>query len=160
MTRAFLGLGSNLGDRLGYLKSAVAAIDDCVAVSGAYETDPVGGPEQDRFLNVVVELDTRRSARELLELCRELEAAAERVRDVRWGPRTLDVDVLWVDGETVDEPDLAVPHPRMFERAFVMVPLGELAPDLAQGWTDPSTGGFRRLGDWDEVAAPTNEGDS
>ena len=159
MTRAFLGLGSNLGDRLGYLKAAVAAIDDCVAVSGVYETDPVGGPDQGDFLNVVAELDTRRSARDLLDLCRGLEASAERVREVRWGPRTLDVDVLWVDGETVDEADLVVPHLRMFERAFVMLPLGELAPDLAEGWTDPGTGGSHRLGDWDELAARAEEGD-
>lgn len=158
MTRAFLGIGSNLGDRLGYLKGAVAAIDDCVAVSGVYETEPVGGPEQGQYLNVVAELDTHRSARGLLELCRALEASAERVREIRWGPRTLDVDVLWVDGETVDEPDLVVPHPRMFERSFVMVPLAELAPDLVEGWTDPADGDCRRLGDWDELEPETSEG--
>ncbi|MCY3961130.1 MAG: 2-amino-4-hydroxy-6-hydroxymethyldihydropteridine diphosphokinase [bacterium] len=157
MTRAFLGLGSNMGDRMGYLQAAVAAISDCIAASGVYETDPVGGPDQGRFLNVVAELDTDQSAWGLLELCQRLEAAAERVREVRWGPRTLDVDVLWVDGETVDEADLVVPHPRMFERAFVMVPLGELAPDLAEGWTDPGTGGCRRLGDWDELVPRTSE---
>ena len=158
MTRAFLGLGSNLGDRLGYLKTAVSGIHDCVAVSGVYETDPVGGPDQGDFLNVVAELDTSRSARDLLELCRALETSAERVREVRWGPRTLDVDVLWVEGETVDEADLVVPHPRMFERAFVMLPLGELAPDLAVGWTDPGTDSSRRLGDWDELAAQPSKG--
>ena len=158
MTRAFLGLGSNMGDRLGYLKAAVAAIGDCVAVSGVYETDPVGGPDQGQYLNIVAELDTGFSARDLLELCQALEESAERVREVRWGPRTLDVDVLWVDGETVDEPDLVVPHPRMFERAFVMTPMGELAPDLAEGWTDPETGGCRRLGDWDQITFLANEG--
>lgn len=128
--RALLGLGSNMGDRVDYLRNAVAAIPDLVAVSDAYETAPVGGIEQDPFLNIVVELDTVLSPRELLEVCRERELAAERVRVIRWGPRTLDVDVLWVDGETVDEPDLEVPHPRMFERAFVLVPLADLAPDL------------------------------
>ena len=153
MTRAFLGLGSNLGDRMGFLKDAVAAMDDCVAVSGVYETDPVGGPDQGQYLNVVAELDTNRSARDLLELCQALEASASRVREVRWGPRTLDVDVLWVDGETVDEPDLVVPHPRMFERAFVIVPMGELAPDLVQGWSDPGTGDCKRLGDWDALVS-------
>lgn len=158
MTRAFLGLGSNMGDRMGYLKDAVAAMDDCVAVSGVYETDPVGGPDQGQYLNVVVELDTSRSARGLLELCQALEASAGRVREVRWGPRTLDVDVLWVDGETVDEPDLVVPHTRMFERAFVMVPIGELAPDLFEGWSDPDTGGCHRLGDWDEFVPRKNKG--
>lgn len=158
MTRAFLGLGSNMGDRVGYLQAAVAAMSDCVAVSGVYETDPVGGPDQGPFLNVVVELDTALSARGLLELCQRLEASADRVREVRWGPRTLDVDVLWVDGETVDEADLVVPHPRMFERAFVMVPLGELASDLVDGWADPGTGDCRRLGEWDQLAARSGEG--
>jgi 2-amino-4-hydroxy-6-hydroxymethyldihydropteridine diphosphokinase len=138
MARAFLGLGSNLGDREEFLRDAVAALPDVVAVSRLYETAPVGGPEQGRYLNVVVQLDTSLSARELLDVCREREAAAERVRQVRWGPRTLDVDVLWIDGVTVDEPDLVVPHPRMFERAFVLMPLRDLAPDLIpDGWVDP-----------------------
>jgi len=130
LTRAFLGLGSNLGERRALLAAAVAAMPDLVAVSPLYETDPVGGPEQGAFLNLVVELDTALSARDLLGLCGELEAAADRVREVRWGPRTLDVDVLWVDGETVAEPDLEVPHPRMGERRFVLAPLRDLAPDL------------------------------
>lgn len=130
--RAFLGLGSNLGDRRRYLAAAVQSIPDRVAVSPVYETGPVGGPEgQGRYLNLVVELDTDLSARELLELCGRLERAAERVRQERWGPRTLDVDVLWIDGVTVDEPDLQVPHPRMLERRFVQVPLLDLAADLA-----------------------------
>jgi len=130
LTRAFLGLGSNLGDRRALLRAAVDAIPDLVAVSPVYETDPVGGPDQEPFLNLVVELDTGASARELLAVCARLEAAAERVREVRWGPRTLDVDVLWIDGETVDEPDLVVPHPRMTQRRFVLAPLHDLAPDL------------------------------
>ena len=130
MTRAFLGLGSNLGDRRALLKAAVDGLPDVVAVSPLYETDPVGGPEQGAFLNLVVELATSLSARELLAVCAEQEAAAERVRVERWGPRTLDVDVLWVDGEEVDEPDLVVPHPRMWVRRFVLAPLRDLAPDL------------------------------
>jgi 2-amino-4-hydroxy-6-hydroxymethyldihydropteridine diphosphokinase len=77
-----------------------------------------------------VQLATDRTARQLLAVCREREEDAERVRRERWGPRSLDVDVLWIDGEIVDQHDLVVPHPRMFERAFVLVPLGELAPDL------------------------------
>ena len=85
---------------------------------------------QGAFLNAVVELDTERSPRELLELCQRLEADAQRVREERWGPRTLDVDVLWIDGATVDEPDLVVPHPRMWQRRFVLAPLRDLAPDL------------------------------
>lgn len=131
MARAFLGLGSNLGDRAGYLRAAVAALPDLVAVSPVYETEPVGGPdEQGAYLNLVAELDTPMGARALLSLCARLEAAAGRVREVRWGPRTLDVDVLWVQDEAVDEPDLVVPHPRLWERRFALAPLADLAPDL------------------------------
>ena len=146
--RAFLGLGSNLGDRRRYLSDAVAAIPDVVAVSRVYETAPVGGPDQDPYLNIVVELDTILDARSLLEVCRAREAAAERVRVVRWGPRTLDVDVLWIDGETVDEPDLIVPHPRLFQRAFVLAPLGELAPDVVpEGWVVPDDQPITEVGE-------------
>jgi 2-amino-4-hydroxy-6-hydroxymethyldihydropteridine diphosphokinase len=131
--RAYLGIGSNLGDRLQYLQLAVddlAAADgvDVVAVSPVYETAPVGGPEQPDYLNAVVAVDTARSPRALLELAHAIEAHAVRVRTVRWGPRTLDVDVLLVGDERVDEPDLVVPHPRMTERAFVVVPLADLDP--------------------------------
>ena len=147
MTRAFLGLGSNLGDRRRHLRDAIAAIPDVVAVSRVYETAPVGGPDQGAYLNVVVRLDTERSPRELLEICREREAEARRVRTVRWGPRTLDVDVLWVDGQTVDEPDLVVPHPRMFERAFVLMPLRDVAADLIPpSFVDPDVDEVRVLG--------------
>lgn len=147
MTRAFLGLGTNLGDRIGHLRAAVGSLDGVVAVSPVYETDPVGGPEQDAFLNLVVELDTEMDARALLFRCGELEQAAARVREVRWGPRTLDVDVLWVDGEEVDEPDLVVPHPRMWERRFVLAPLRDLAPDLVTaGQVVAAHGEVRPLG--------------
>jgi 2-amino-4-hydroxy-6-hydroxymethyldihydropteridine diphosphokinase len=131
--RAFIGLGSNLGDRLAHLERAVgllAARGDVVAVSSVYETEPVGGPEQGPYLNAVVELSTADSARALLERCRQLEEDAARVRTVRFGPRTLDADVLVVGDERVDEPDLQVPHPRMFERRFVLAPLQQLAPGL------------------------------
>jgi 2-amino-4-hydroxy-6-hydroxymethyldihydropteridine diphosphokinase len=136
--RAFLGLGSNLGDRRAILRSAVGAIPDLVAVSPVYETEPVGGPEQGPFYNIVVELRTGRTPRQLLELCRELEGAANRVRRIRWGPRTLDVDVLLVGDQVVDEEDLTVPHPRMVERNFVMVPLLDLAPELDLAGYDPA----------------------
>jgi 2-amino-4-hydroxy-6-hydroxymethyldihydropteridine diphosphokinase len=130
--RAFLGLGSNLGDRMQHLCRAVEklAVHGLVAVSPVYETAPVGGPDQDSFLNIVIELATPLTPRQLMELGRKLETEADRVRDVRWGPRTLDVDVLWVEGVSVDEPDLQVPHPRMWERRFVLAPLHDLAPDL------------------------------
>ena len=131
MARAFLGLGSNLGDRAQHLRDAIADLPDVVAVSALYETDPVGGPPgQDPFLNAVVELDTDLTARQLLEIAHRLEEAAKRERIEHWGPRTLDVDVLWVEGVEVDEPDLVVPHPRMRARPFVLIPLHDLAPDL------------------------------
>ena len=146
--RAFLGLGSNLGDREGILRRAVAALPDVVAVSPLYETEPVGGPPgQAAYLNAVVQLSSERSPRELLEVANRIEAEAGRVRAERHGPRTLDVDVLWVDGVTVDEPDLVVPHPRMFERRFVLAPLADLAPDLVpEGWEDDAEGTVRRVG--------------
>jgi 2-amino-4-hydroxy-6-hydroxymethyldihydropteridine diphosphokinase len=133
VTRAFLALGSNLGDREAYLRDAIAGIPDVVAVSPVYETGPVGGSaSQGPYLNAVVELDTDLSPRQLLEVCGRLETAAKRVRDPndRFGPRTLDVDVLLVGDLIVDEPDLEVPHPRMWERGFVLIPLADLAPDL------------------------------
>jgi len=129
--RAFLGLGSNLGDRVAQLRAAVATLPHLVATSPVYETEPVGGPAgQGTYLNLVAQLDTTFHPDELLEVCRALEADAGRVREERWGPRTLDVDVLWVDGHEVDEPHLQVPHPRMWERRFVLAPLRDLAPDL------------------------------
>ncbi|HYI61354.1 MAG TPA: 2-amino-4-hydroxy-6-hydroxymethyldihydropteridine diphosphokinase [Acidimicrobiales bacterium] len=147
--RALLGLGSNLGDRAAHLRGAVAGLGpELAAVSAVYETAPVGGPEQGAYLNVVALLRTDRPARDLLARAQALEASAGRERTVRWGPRTLDVDVLWVEGEEVAEPDLVVPHPRMRERAFVMVPLAEVAPDVAAGWSG-DTAGVRRLGSLD-----------
>jgi len=132
--RAFIGLGSNLGDRRVLLRQAVeglGAAGDVTGVSPLYETAPVGGPEgQGPYLNLVVELSTSDTPRRLLERCRALEATAGRVRTVRWGPRTLDADVLWVEGWQVHEVDLVVPHPRLWERRFVVQPLADLAPDL------------------------------
>ena len=150
--RAFIGLGSNLGDRMGTLRMAVAGLPDVVAVSPVYETDPVGGPEgQPPYLNLVVELATALSARALLEVARQLEAAAGRVRAERFGPRILDVDVLLVGDEVVDEPDLTVPHPRMHERRFVLAPLADLAPDLApEGWERTAIGEVRAVGRLDD----------
>jgi 2-amino-4-hydroxy-6-hydroxymethyldihydropteridine diphosphokinase len=153
--RAYLGLGSNMGDRLHYLRDAVATLAEVgpTRVSPVYETAPVGGPDdQGPYLNLAVELRTDRSARDLLGICHRLEAAAGRVRDVRWGPRTLDVDVLWVGGTTVAEPDLEVPHPRMWERRFVMAPLHDLAPDLFdQAAVDASEGFVQPVGELDTL---------
>ena len=143
--RAFLSLGSNQGDRWAHLRRAVAGLPDVVAVSPVYETAPVGGPSgQGAFLNAVVELETELGPRQLLEAGRRLEEAAGRVRAERWGPRTLDVDVLLVGDLAVHEPDLEVPHPRMWERAFVLVPLRDLAPELVP--EAPRGGDVRRAG--------------
>jgi 2-amino-4-hydroxy-6-hydroxymethyldihydropteridine diphosphokinase len=147
--RAFLGLGSNLGDRWAHLRRAVDQLRagsraPVTAVSRVYETSSVGGPlGQGPYLNVVVELAVAPGADpyQLLEECRRLEAAAGRVRAARWGPRTLDADVLWIDGVVLDDAELTVPHPRWRERRFVLAPLRELAPDLADSTAVADAGG-------------------
>jgi 2-amino-4-hydroxy-6-hydroxymethyldihydropteridine diphosphokinase len=140
--RVLLGLGSNLGDRRRLLKDAVDSLPGVSKVSGLYETDPVGGPPgQQKYLNLVVAIDSDATARQLLGMCHRLESAAGRVRGERWGPRQLDIDILWIDGETVDEPDLQVPHPRMWQRRFVLVPLADVAPELLpEGWEEDVEG--------------------
>ena len=110
-----------------------------VRVSHVYETDPVGGPEQPAYLNAVVVVDTSLHARDLLDVAKCLERDEQRVPTERWGPRTLDVDVLIVGDEEVHEPDLEVPHPRMGERGFVLAPLSELMPE---GAIDRPSGGW------------------
>ncbi|MGI8615416.1 MAG: 2-amino-4-hydroxy-6-hydroxymethyldihydropteridine diphosphokinase [Actinomycetota bacterium] len=131
---AFLGLGSNLGDRLTNLQAAVDALQTepglrVITSSRVWETTPVGGPPQPDYLNAVIRVETDLSARDLLDTGRRIEARLGRVRKERWGARTIDVDILLYDGEQIDEPDLVVPHPRMAERAFVVLPLLELDPD-------------------------------
>ncbi len=147
--RAFLGLGSNLGDRWTHLRRAVDQLRaggraPVTAVSSVYETEPMGGPDgQGPYLNLVVELALAPGTDPygLLEECRRLEAAAGRVRATRWGPRTLDADLLWMDGVVLDDPELTVPHPRIRERRFVLAPLGELAPDLVDDAAIEASGG-------------------
>jgi 2-amino-4-hydroxy-6-hydroxymethyldihydropteridine diphosphokinase len=147
VSRVFLGLGSNQGDRWKLLREAVASLPDVVAVSPVYETDPVGGPAgQGPYLNCVVELDTDLAPRRLLGICHRLETAAERVRHERWGPRTLDVDILLVEGVTVGDEDLQIPHPRMRERRFVLEPLRDLAPELVTEDLERLGRGVRRVG--------------
>jgi len=141
-TSAYLGIGSNLGDRLEHLREGVRLLQaepavEIVRSSRVYETEPIG-PPQPAFLNAVIEVRSDGTARELLEACRRVEDALGRVRAERWGPRTIDVDVLTFDEQTIDEPGLVVPHPRMHERGFVLLPLGELEPD-------PMLPGGRRL---------------
>jgi 2-amino-4-hydroxy-6-hydroxymethyldihydropteridine diphosphokinase len=131
---ATLALGSNLGDRLATLQLAVDLLAErgvcAVASSRVWETDAVGGPEdQPAFLNSVIRVKTELGPEALLAVANEVEAKLGRVREVRWGPRTIDVDVLLYDRLVIDDPDLTVPHPRMTERAFVILPLLELDPD-------------------------------
>jgi 2-amino-4-hydroxy-6-hydroxymethyldihydropteridine diphosphokinase len=134
MTLAYLGLGSNLGDRAGHLARARSLLDAGGAriarASSVIETEPWGVADQPAFLNQVVEVTWEGSARALLELAKAVEADVGRTPTYRWGPREIDVDVLLVGEEAIAEPDLQIPHPRMFERDFVMVPLRELRPDL------------------------------
>jgi 2-amino-4-hydroxy-6-hydroxymethyldihydropteridine diphosphokinase len=130
---AFLGLGSNLGDRLAHLQRGVdqlagerrVRVDE---VSSVYETAPVGGPEQGPFLNMAVRVATTASPLGLLRACHRAERAAHRVRRERWGPRTLDVDVLLYDDRRIATPRLVVPHPRLVDRPFALIPLIEVAP--------------------------------
>ena len=133
--RAYLALGSNLGDRLAHLQFAVDALArvpgvNVVAVSRVYETTPVGGPPQDPYLNAVVAIETGLDPYELLHRTQQIEDLAERVRAERWGPRTLDIDLLLMDGTRVRNDELTIPHPRMWERGFVLAPLRDVAPDL------------------------------
>lgn len=134
MREVAISLGSNLGDSAAILQGAVSdlcAIDGLVveAVSPVYETDPVGGPDQGPYLNAVAVGRTSLGGPELLAATQAVEQAWHRVRDVRWGPRTLDVDILVIAGTVVDTPSLTLPHPRAHERAFVLVPWCDVAPD-------------------------------
>ncbi len=132
MTRAAIALGSNLGDRRANLESALTGLGSLMAidsVSDLYRTAPIGGPGQDHFLNAVVIVETDLDAPALLAALHEIEDSAGRTRDVRWGPRTLDLDLLLYGREAHPYEDLMVPHPRMLERRFVLDPLLEVWPD-------------------------------
>ena len=134
MVRAAIGLGSNLGDRAQHIAEAVAALSDLgsrLRVSSLYETAAIGGPRQGDYLNAVAVIDTEMPARALLERCLEIERESGRERRERWGPRTLDLDLLFYGDERINDTDLTVPHPRMTERRFVLEPLLEVWPDAA-----------------------------
>ena len=135
MPRAWVGIGSNMGDRLEYVRRALGAMaalpdTELMAVSSLYDTVPVGATGQPRFLNAVAELSTGVRPAELLRQLLAIEALHGRVRDVVWGPRTLDLDLLVYDDVEMETPELTLPHPRARGRAFVLVPLAEVAPDL------------------------------
>ncbi|WP_255475932.1 2-amino-4-hydroxy-6-hydroxymethyldihydropteridine diphosphokinase [Antarcticirhabdus aurantiaca] len=133
--RAYLGLGGNIGDPVANMAAALRAIDarpdiDVAAVSRLFRTPPWGNTDQPWFVNACAAVDTTLSARALLDLCLDTERSLKRERTLRWGPRTIDLDVLDYGSRTVAEEGLDLPHPRMTQRAFVMVPLAEIAPDL------------------------------
>jgi 2-amino-4-hydroxy-6-hydroxymethyldihydropteridine diphosphokinase len=134
MNHSFLSLGSNMGDRLFTLQKAVRELHnhpkiEVDNISSIYETEPVGYTNQADFLNLVVEISTTLRAEELLEVCQSIENKLSRVREIRWGPRTIDLDILLFNHDNMKTEKLIVPHPRMHERAFVLIPLKEIAPD-------------------------------
>ena len=146
--QAIIALGSSLGDREGYLRLAVGSFDYIQAISQVFETDPVGGPDgQGAYLNMVMAVRTTLDPYALLRRCRQIEAAAYRQRVLHWGPRTLDLDLLFYDDVHIDDPYLTVPHPRFAERRFVVAPLQEVAPERCPAnWdaTLPSGGVYPR----------------
>ena len=148
MTRYALALGSNLGDRADHLRAALDALankTELVGVSPLYETEPVGGPEQEPFLNAVAVVETQLGGHHLLSLAHEIEGVRGRQREVEWGPRTLDIDIVATDGEAIDDPPaLVVPHPMAKERRFVLEPLVEVWPDAPVGAGVTATEALRR----------------
>ena len=131
MTRAYVGVGANLGDRETTIRAALSALPGVVGVSELRQTDPVGVVDQPRYLNGAVALETELGARELLETLLAIERKLGRERRERWGPRTIDLDLLLYGEETIDEPGLTVPHPRLHERRFALEPLLDLDPEVA-----------------------------
>lgn len=134
--RIFLGIGGNIGDVAQSMRTALSMIGEdarceLVAVSSLWSTPPWGVADQPDFLNAVAEIRTSRSPEELLELALDIERRLKRQRRERWGPRTLDIDIILFGDRRIDQPGLQVPHPRAGERAFVTVPLGEIAPQVA-----------------------------
>ena len=128
--RAIVALGSNLGDRVAYLRFGLERLSNVVAQSQVFETDPVGGPDnQGPYLNMVAVIDTDLDPYAMLRRLLQIEAEAHRVRIERWGPRTLDLDLLFYDDVTINSEELIVPHPRFAERRFVLEPLSEVAPE-------------------------------
>ena len=152
MTRAVIALGANLGDARAALSGAVDAIAvlpgvALLAESSVYSTAPIGGVEQPDYLNAVVIVDTTLSPRELLDRLHDIENAWHRTREVRWGPRTLDLDLIDFTGVTSDDLDLTLPHPRAHERAFVLVPWLEADPEAELTGFGPVAGLVPALGD-------------
>lgn len=134
MVKAYLGLGSNIGDRKQQLLKAIDLIGNIKGIkvtkqSSIYETAPVGYTDQPNFLNLCLEIETELSPQQLLKHCLNIEQQLHRVREIRWGPRTLDIDILLYSDNVIEADNLSVPHPRMQERAFVLIPLNDIASD-------------------------------
>jgi 2-amino-4-hydroxy-6-hydroxymethyldihydropteridine diphosphokinase len=151
MTVAFVGIGSNVGDRVDFCVRAVRELETASGitvqkVSQLYETSPLGGPPQRSFVNLVVKVESDLDARSLLQLCKDIEQRIGREPSpIRWGPRVVDLDLLVYGDEKINEPDLEVPHPRLTERRFALVPLLEVDPDITDPWG-------KRYEDWLEQA--------
>lgn len=132
---AYIALGTNIGERYNYLEEAIKYLNgdshiELISTSSIYETDPVGYTDQDLFLNMVIKVSTSLTAVELLDVCLEIEHKLGRKREVRWGPRIIDLDILLYNQENIETKKLLVPHPRMHERAFVLIPILEISPEL------------------------------
>lgn len=140
MTTSYVGIGSNVGDRVGFARRAVEELKQqqgisVVNVSSIYETNPIGGPPQRSFVNLVVKLETELRPRALLEATQSIEVKLGREpSDIHWGPRVVDLDILSFGDDKVSEPDLEIPHPRMKQRRFVLIPLLEIEPDASDPW--------------------------
>ncbi len=133
MAKVYLGLGSNLGDKIGYIEKAIALLENSDGIrnlraSSLYKTEPIGNVDQDWFVNAVVEIETDLNPMQLLECCQGIETKLGRKRIEKWGPRTLDIDVLLYGNAEIKSAEIEIPHPRMVERAFVLRPLAELNP--------------------------------
>ena len=143
MIESFIGVGSNVGDRIQFCRTAVDHLNSAegVEVTGAsslYETSPIGGPPQRSYVNLVVRIQTSLDHRALLDLCQGIEARLGReTSDIRWGPRVVDLDILTFDDEKISEPDLEIPHARLTQRRFALIPLLEVDPAASDPWGTP-----------------------
>jgi 2-amino-4-hydroxy-6-hydroxymethyldihydropteridine diphosphokinase len=146
MIESFIGIGSNVGDRAAFVRSAVAHLNssdglEVTATSSLYETSPIGGPPQRSYVNMVVRVRTSLDHRGLLDLTQSIEQRLGREEsEIRWGPRVVDLDILTFDNTKISEPDLEIPHPRLTQRRFALIPLLEIDPEATDPWGTPYEG--------------------